>query len=129
MPRELFEKDIGELALLFGMIKVGRRLSHCKLNWGDGQRRRQHTKPHWSPKVDPSLLLRSVAFGLLPSGLRVRNSFSDSCNVTVKIGADLQRLRKVRLRSPRSTPPKYFFLNRTGAHKTKFVWKILFAKM
>jgi hypothetical protein len=64
MPRELFEKDIGELALLFGMIKVGRRLSHCKLNWGDGQRCRQHTKPHWSPKVDPSLLLRSVAFRL-----------------------------------------------------------------
>src|SRR6202049_5009593 len=24
----------------------------------------QHTKPHWSPKVDPSLLLRSVAFRL-----------------------------------------------------------------
>jgi hypothetical protein len=64
MPRELFEKDIEELALLFGMIKVDRRLSHCKLNWGDGQMRRQHTKPHLSPKVDPSLLLRSVAFRL-----------------------------------------------------------------
>jgi hypothetical protein len=64
MPRKLFEKDIGELALLFGMIIVGRRLSHCKPNWGDGQRRRQHTKPHWSPKVDPSLLLRIVAFRL-----------------------------------------------------------------
>ena len=95
MPRELFEKDIEELALLFGMIKVGRRLSHCKLNWGDGQRRRQHTKPHWSPKVDPSSLLQKCrAFRLLRSGSRVRNSISDSCDVTVKTGADLAKTKK-----------------------------------
>ena len=28
MQRELFEKDVGELPLLFGMMKVGRRLLH-----------------------------------------------------------------------------------------------------
>jgi len=60
MQRELFETDIGELPLLFGMMNVGRRLLHCKLHWDDGERYRQHTKPHWSPKDDPSLLLRSV---------------------------------------------------------------------
>jgi hypothetical protein len=61
MQRELFETDIGELALLFGMMKVGRRLLHCQTHRDDGERHRQHTKSDWSPKVDRSLLLRSVA--------------------------------------------------------------------
>ncbi|HEY1476201.1 MAG TPA: hypothetical protein VGF37_00830 [Chthoniobacterales bacterium] len=34
------------------------------------------------------------AFGLLRSICQVRNSFSDSCDVTVKTGADLAKTRK-----------------------------------
>ena len=62
MQRELFETDIGELPLLFTMMKLGRRLLHCKLHRDDGER---HTgsaqNPDWSPKLDPSLLLRKVS--------------------------------------------------------------------
>jgi hypothetical protein len=43
----------------------------------------------------PSLLLQKCrAFRLLRSGSRVRNSFSDSCDVTVKTGADLAKTKK-----------------------------------
>ena len=31
----LFETDIGELLLLFAMMKAGRRLLHCKFNRDD----------------------------------------------------------------------------------------------
>ena len=105
MPRKLFEKDIGELAFAFRYDKSWSQAFALQTQLGRRSKAQQHTKPHWSPKVDPSLLLRGVAFRLLPSGSLVRNSFSDSCNVTVKTGADLRRLRKVRFRSPRSTPP------------------------
>ena len=36
-----FETDIGELQLLFAVMKVGRRLLHCKLHRNDGERHRQ----------------------------------------------------------------------------------------
>ena len=43
MQRELFEMDIEELPLLFGiMMKVGRRPLHCKLR-DNGERHPQHT--------------------------------------------------------------------------------------
>src|SRR5271166_3384488 len=45
--------------------------------------------PDWSPKLDLSLLLqKGRAYQLLRNRSRVRNSTSDSCDVTVSIGAD-----------------------------------------
>ena len=52
-------------------------------------------KPDWSPKVDPGLLLRSVACsGYFGAARGVRNSYSDSCDVAVKSGADLAKTKK-----------------------------------
>ena len=48
-------------------------------------------------EVDPSLLLRSVARSVSErlSGIRrIRNSFSNSCDVAVKTGADLAKTKK-----------------------------------
>ena len=67
MQRELFETDIGELPLLFGMMKVGRRLLHCKLHLDAGERHRQHSKSDWSPIVDPSLQPEKVSRVPAPS--------------------------------------------------------------
>jgi hypothetical protein len=36
-------------------MKVGRRLLQIKLHRHDGERHRRHTKPEWSPRVDPSV--------------------------------------------------------------------------
>src|SRR6476620_452074 len=95
MQRELFETDIKELPLLFGMMRVGRQLLHCKLHRDDGER------PGITQNltgVRRSILVYSLrkcrAFRLLRSGSRVRNSCSDSCNVTFKTGADLAKTKK-----------------------------------
>jgi hypothetical protein len=93
MQQELFETDIGELPLLFGMMNVGRRLLNCKLR-DNGERHPQHTNLTESEGRSQFTAEKRHAFRLLRSCSRVRNSTSDSCDVTVKTGADLAKTKK-----------------------------------
>ena len=67
---------------------------------GPDRAKSQKTTPGREYEADPRLTLRSVAcfclffHWLLPSSFRVRNSFSDSSDITVKTITDLAKIRK-----------------------------------
>ena len=80
--------------MLSSMTKVDRRLSHCKLHRDDGERHRQHTNLTGVRSRSRFTAEKCRAFRLLRNGSRVRNSYSDSCDVAVKSGTDLAKTKK-----------------------------------
>jgi hypothetical protein len=84
------------LPFLFGVKKVGRRLlqtaNACRRDGGESHR--QHKTRLESEGRFQFTAEKCHALRLLRSVALVRNSLSDSCDVTVKAGADLAKTRK-----------------------------------